>query len=761
MTTPASQAEAQEFEHSVIEIARNLFPADAFGGSTIYEGKERDGIFKTDAVIAVIECTTSRKKDKAEKDGAKLKSAAERLSRENPFTAIKAYFITRDEPTADQRDAIKKIGPPVAILSFRSFQRLLIDVGTYNNVRKSHRFGSARDPETDSVESLDKYIPLEFSSVACENDILSYHNLMSEMAAGRVVVLLGDYGSGKSMTLRQIFLQYNRIEIDRNSGTRVQHEKFCLHLNLSDHQGQSDPAEALIRHANKIGFPHPSNLIRAWRAGYAHVILDGFDEIFSTGVRSGTRIVQIRRDAAQLVRKFIDDMPDGAGVLIAGREHYFDSVEELKSALKVNQSTLIVKAVDFTENKVSEYLKQRSWTFNLPDWLPRRPLLIGYLAARQVLSEGVDGETDPGSGWNTLLEKICARESRIEAGVSAEDVRALLHRFATLARHTSSGLGPLRFEDLVATYQDIFGYTPDEGGAYTVLQRLPGLQAIEGDNRRSFVDADMVDAARAGEVFDVVLNPYRPSPKQIFRGVTTALGDVGLEVLANTLETANINYASVDAALDQIGPDPGFDYLRCDILRAGFGFDHSPAKTTMIASVAIPSLALPGTDCSSVSFYDCLIERLDLTDMLSVKELPYFNKCSFSIIDGIAEIDNLAVEHFSDCDFGMFSDSTSTMNQILALDITDKRRVALTILRKVFVQSGHSRKENALYRGSLSIKQRGLVPEVLKELSSAGLIHASKRRGTTLWTPNMIYSARVRNILGAPITTGDPLISSF
>ena len=49
----------------------------------------------------------ARDKAKAEKDGRKLKTLADKLARKYPFHAIKAFFITSSEPTVDQADAIR------------------------------------------------------------------------------------------------------------------------------------------------------------------------------------------------------------------------------------------------------------------------------------------------------------------------------------------------------------------------------------------------------------------------------------------------------------------------------------------------------------------------------------------------------------------------------------------------------------------------------------------------------------------------------
>src|SRR5207249_3112274 len=118
--------------------------------------------------------------------------------------------------------------------------------------------------------------------------------------------LLGDYGAGKSATMRQLFLDLAH---------KFWHNKtltFPILLNLRDHHGQTDPVEALERHARKVGFSDPSALVRAWRGGFAVLLLDGFDEIAAAGWAGKTKTLkELRYRSMELVRSFVRDSPNG------------------------------------------------------------------------------------------------------------------------------------------------------------------------------------------------------------------------------------------------------------------------------------------------------------------------------------------------------------------------------------------------------------------------------------------------------------------
>ena len=71
--------------------------------------------------------TVSRSRDKALVDIKKLASLAERLRSKIQHKAVKCWFITKAEPTADQRDVANKHHGIVNALTFAQFQSKLIN----------------------------------------------------------------------------------------------------------------------------------------------------------------------------------------------------------------------------------------------------------------------------------------------------------------------------------------------------------------------------------------------------------------------------------------------------------------------------------------------------------------------------------------------------------------------------------------------------------------------------------------------------------
>lgn len=299
------------FEDEVRRVARALWPKAAAGGAAMIDGRERDGVFDEGEIIHIVEATALRTLDKVRTDLKKSVDLVKTVRREHPEKLVKIWIVTAHDPTADQKSVIpefrKKSKCPIEVCGFRSFSAKLIDSAGYLRLRQNHAFGSVRNPADDKdieVPETD-FVPLEMlrknsTKIYLLDDLLDF--VLGENKASSVIV--GDYGSGKSMTLRALFylLQKKHLESQIN--------RFPVYLNLRDHFGQSDPSEALIRHANRIGMADPNQLVAGWRAGYVLLFLDGFDEVSSARlVRGSEKIKQARRQAVRLVREFVEQSP--------------------------------------------------------------------------------------------------------------------------------------------------------------------------------------------------------------------------------------------------------------------------------------------------------------------------------------------------------------------------------------------------------------------------------------------------------------------
>jgi hypothetical protein len=104
----------------------------------------------------------------------------------------------------------------------------------------------------------------------------------------------------------------------------------------------------------------------------------------------------------------------------------------------------------------------------------------------------------------------------------------------------------------------------------------------------------------------------------------------------------------------------------------------------------------------------------------------------------------------------LFLDGTLTTDSISKLAVAEGVRVMLSVLKKLFVQSLSGRKEQALFRGLDSARQRR-VPEVLALLQQHNLVTKSGRAGDLIWLPVRRQRARVLKILQAPSTSDDTL----
>ena len=472
-----------EFEEEVRRIARALWPSAEYGGPEMIADREVDGIFETEEVVHMVEATMDRKVQKIANVGPKLREHLKRHATHGRFA--KSWFVTFHPPTADQRSAIRKYDSRIIAISYDEFRAKIVDGREYLRLRDMVGWGSAVNPRTNSQTDLIKYVPLSISVTsgtlspglrsrsergASDGQETSIDELSAGLEAGRRIALLGDYGAGKSMTLREI---HSRLRDKYRSSASP---RFPITLSLRHHYGQEDPAEAITRHAAYLGFSAPHKLVSAWRSGYAYVLLDGFDELAAPGWSgSPDALRDNRREATILIKQFAKETPEGTGLIVAGRRFYFDSLSEMGRSLFDGQDHANAALSDFTDEQSKTFLEHFKEGGALPEWLPARPLLLGHLAAEGLIAD-VSDQTGlaPAPGWHWLLDRISERESFIKQGVDGPAVRKVIEQLASMARQTPEGVGPVTMRDIVEAFTVVRKQSPSDK-EITLLQRLPGL----------------------------------------------------------------------------------------------------------------------------------------------------------------------------------------------------------------------------------------------------------------------------------------------
>jgi len=448
-----------------------------------------------------------------------------------------------------------------------------------------------------------------------------------------------------------------------------------LAINLREHWGALYSDEVLERHARSVGFSPKETLTAAWRAGITHLILDGFDEVATQAIaRPSDRnfMINVRYEALQATRDLVSKMPSASGALICGRDHYFDDIMEMQNALGLQGKDFIVISLgEFTEDKVSEFLGKHASTSVLPDWLPRKPLLLGYLAHQKLLEDVLAIDSDKGFGfvWDAFLDLVCEREAQHERAVmDPATIRRVLERLACIARGTNVGTGPLTGIDLAEAFKAETGEIPGEG-VLMQLQRLPGLTQREQDpTARSFVDTDMLGALQGSAVARMILESDFSLAD---RKWIAELPRNGVQMAAYLLDykeftsSGAIDFSrrilrdeSKNKELEQLATDSfvvGVELVQETQLADGKGI--------VVTNGNIFTLDLEGKVVANTTFRGCSIEELYIGEQIHAMSVR-FEGCVIMDMNGSPSEDGLPEGMFSSCEFGEFDDASTNSARV-------------------------------------------------------------------------------------------------
>ncbi len=749
---------AEQFEASVRQVASQLFRFGKAHGAVKLLGRERDEVIDTGTEIVIVEATQSRKLDKTKYD---LKKSIELVREFRKSASFSDYnyriiLVTSNDPTADQNEYVKttSAGCPKEILSFSNFFAKLFDARHYIRIRGSHYFGSVRDPANEKNFDVPQsdYIPTALSDSQTGQSFKAF-DVANNLQQGGQFVFYGDYGSGKSMTLRDIYFKV------RDSFIAGEHFRCPIYLNLREHIAQRKPDEALYRHADEIGFANSHSLIAAWRAGFVTLFLDGFDELTPPQFASSvTNLRQARRFAVELVAKFIEQTPKEAPVILAGRENYFDTRKEAQLALGYTESANVYDLAGFTDKDIKRFLKTKG--DHIPSWLPTRPLLLGYLANAGVLkSDDYLLALDPANGWNQILDGVCDREVKQVWGVGfeASDLRRYLEGLATLSRKTPTVLG-LEQTGLKSVFRSVFGRDADEP-ASLLTARLPGLAAKPGKpGAREFIDDDFRDAAASGDFRRYIEAPFGDGTPLV--DISVGLGDLGRQMaILDTSDVAKKTSIAMrqSSLLPQLSVNTGDLLFTLMDLGLGYDGDYINIEDGHFENIIIDT----ELDFSKIKFVRCTINSLDLghfTNFNLKSRILSFVDCVIGRVEGAVSL--------SDVPSGLFQGSTSvesfsayaeTNDAVMQTNLPDQLKVLLTILRKLFMQRGNGRQYSAFARG-LPVSLKKYVIPITDQVKAQGFAQDIYLDRRTILIPNRSRRADAFSIINGPNTSTHALV---
>jgi hypothetical protein len=354
---------------------------------------------------------------------------------------------------------------------------------------------------------------------------------------------------------------------------------------------------------------------------------------------------------------------------------------------------------------------------------------------------------------------ICAREASQHPALDEEAVIAFIERLATIARRSSDGLGSFSEDELSSVFGETCGFPPDDA-ARVLISRLPTLATVAPESgQRRFIDPDIADAARAGDLLRLIASPFDAVIHDAFAEAQRAAGGIGVDRLSYVAEQAHVQPAKIEVAVE-LTAKRGNQVASLDLLQLMMEWDLDYRRTSVtISDYQFGDMTFEddAPDLSKITFNECIVEKLFVSPNAPADRLPRFASCLIGSLAGLVALGDLPKEAFTDCEIMEWLDSTKNNANILDTNLPVASKVLLTVLNKLFYQAGRGRRENALYRG-LEPRARGLVPQILAIIEGSGFATPGRVRNQTIWFPKRDKGRRVHDIISHPGTSTDSLI---
>jgi hypothetical protein len=586
-----------ELEENVKSIAQLKWNCNA-SPETI-NGINFDCVLKpeTDRWI-IIEATENQKLAKVRDDCSK--HSASRFFLISQGIHVTSYIVLKEEPTLSMQETAT--GNKVKVLSYKSFTNQFIDFQSYSHLRSQKIFGSSVNPFSGKMDDI-SYTPVHYEIINQKKEII-LKDITKQLLSNKDIVLLGNYGTGKSRCIRELFQQISKHNLESNKFI------YPIAINLKDNWGTKRAEEIIRRHFDDLGLSESSDaVLKLLNSDNIVFLLDGFDEIGAQiWSDDPTKLQQIRAASLSGIKDLINKT--NGSIIITGREHYFNNHSEMLKALGLNSQTsppLLIKCKDeFSETEMENYLKSLSNFINLPKWLPKRPLIcqiINELDSKTIEKLFIDTSNSV-DFWRTLMDNICDREARIHSVLDSEIIFKIFMSIAGMTRTKSNALGPLSISEINTAFENVVGTTPIDESA-VMLQRLPALGRVSSESRdRQFIDFYILDGLRAQNVinyvetssFDILNTPWK-----------NCLGSLGIEIIAHRIYAEKSANTYLEYLKQSIGKENKI--LKGDILSSLIAFSRHKIFD-------IGGLTIKSTQISMINLSKSLIDNFTIEDSM-------------------------------------------------------------------------------------------------------------------------------------------------
>jgi len=481
-------------------------------------------------------------------------------------------------------------------------------------------------------------------------------------------------------------------------------------------------------------------------------LLDGFDELGSQPWSvDEVKLRALRAQALKGVRDVITTSKKGC--LIAGREHYFSSREEMITSLGLIDKETVILHVneEFTIDETEAYFKAAEIILSLPQWLPRRPLICQTIA--QLDSDDISrmfSERDrEAEFWNYFIEVVCKRDARISLSFDAETIMRVYVELARKSRNKPMNVGPFSQRDLQDAFEAAVGQPPAED-ASVMLQRLPSLGRIGAESTdRQFIDMYILDGLRGRDVAripELTEDSRRNSLNELWMN---PLGLLGQRVVA---ETARHRFDDFNSLLHRVSTSRNA-ILAADIASSLFHCDNNVIDfgNVTIKQATFGDLDFTLSDAANLTITDSIIERLVLPD--APPRNTFIRSSSAGSVAGASAKSGLpswvgldSVDEF---------DSIENVSRIRNAGLSSAHEILVVIIKKTFFQKGAGRKEEALLRGFGSGSSQKTANKILNILIRDEILTSFKGDQGTVYAPVRAQAGRMNTMLTELRTSND------